>query len=76
MNIYKCERKEKMEKDIVAKFNYKNYKNIINERVVNPIKLYYGNTKWYPDNQWLLEAYDIEKKDIKIFAMKNIQKWN
>jgi predicted DNA-binding transcriptional regulator YafY len=59
----------------VAKFTYVNYKNITNNRNINPIKLYYGNTEWYPENQWLLKAYDIEKKEIRVFAMKNIKCW-
>jgi len=37
--------------------------------------LYWGKTKWHPEEQWLLEADDLVKNTSRTFAMKYIQLW-
>jgi len=59
-----------------VKFTYKNWKDIITERNVQPISIRYGSTVWHPEDQWLLKAYDTDKSGVgREFAMKDISNW-
>jgi hypothetical protein len=42
-------------------------------RHIKPIKLWFGNTRWHKEEQWLLEALDLEKIIERVFALKDIQ---
>lgn len=66
LKIY-CERKSEIE------FFYKNYKGDVSKRYVRTMHLYWGKTEYHPKEQWLLEAYDLLKKDIRHFAVVDIQ---
>lgn len=53
-------------------FFYVNYRGEVSKRYVEPLRMYYGNTEFHPENQWLLEAFDLEKKAVRDFAVKDI----
>jgi predicted DNA-binding transcriptional regulator YafY len=53
-------------------FTYVNYKNETGIRKVEPNYIYYGFSIHHPEYQWLLNAYDLEKKDFRDFAVKDI----
>ena len=57
------------------RFKYINWENIIGTRKVEPIKIWFGKTKWHPENQWFLKALDLEKKEERDFALKDIIKF-
>ena len=59
----------------VAAFVYTNYKGQTSIRTVIPLKFYYGCTDYHTEEQWLLEAHDHTKNDIRIFAMKYVRCW-
>lgn len=44
-------------------------------RIAPPFKLSFGSNEWHPEQQWLLRAWDVEKKAFRSFAMKNIHSW-
>ena len=44
-------------------------------REIIPIKIWFGSTDWHPENGWLIDAFDIEKKEERSFAMKDIKSW-
>ncbi len=54
---------------------YTNYKGVKAARVINPVKLWYGKTEYHPVRQWLLEAWDVEKKAKRNFATCHIESW-
>jgi predicted DNA-binding transcriptional regulator YafY len=54
---------------------YKNWKGNLRFRVIIPKMVWHGGTKWHPEDQWLLKAYDVEDMVIKDFAMSGIQSW-
>jgi hypothetical protein len=66
-----------MEKDNikVVEIVYRNYKNKVNNRFIIPMEIFLGTTEFYPDEQYLLKAYDTRKKEERIFAMSNILEW-
>jgi len=55
---------------------YTNYKGIISYRSIIPKKIIFSSNKWHKEQQWLLIAYDIEKKTDRTFAIKNILAFN
>lgn len=54
---------------------YTNYKGVTSTRTVQPIEVWFGNTEYHPENQWLLRAVDIKKNEERNFAMKDIKNW-
>lgn len=54
---------------------YTNWRGETAERTIQPIKIWFGSTQWHPEKQWLLTAYDVDKKAERDFALKDIQKW-
>jgi predicted DNA-binding transcriptional regulator YafY len=35
----------------------------------------FGSTEWHIEEQWLLDAYDVKKDDMRTFAMAQIHRW-
>jgi len=54
------------------RFWYVNYKGEHSHREVYPQGIRFGTTEYYPEPQWLLDAYDFEKKEGRTFAMARI----
>jgi len=55
---------------------YTNWKDETKHRTIIPKRIFWGKTEYHPDEQWLLEAWDIEKRDDRVFAMKDIHWWD
>ena len=58
-----------------VRFKYKNYRGEISWRIVEPISIRFDHTEWHPESQWLLSAFDLEKKSEREFAIKDIMEW-
>ena len=56
-------------------FKYKNWENKTSIRHIIPEKIYFGKTKWHPKKQWFLKAWDLDKKEKRTFAVKDIIKF-
>jgi predicted DNA-binding transcriptional regulator YafY len=54
---------------------YRNYKGETSWRRIIPKRIWFGRNEWHPEEQWLLEALDIEKDAIRDLAMKDILEW-
>lgn len=52
--------------------NYTNWKNDTRDRVIEPINIWFGLSKWHPGNQWFLKALDVEKQEERDFPLFNI----
>lgn len=64
-----------MEPKESVKLLYTNYRGETALRHVTPKKLWFGETDWHPEPQWLLEAFDHDKNADRSFAMKDIKCW-
>ncbi len=53
-------------------FKYKNWRGETSIRKVMPIKIWYGSTKWHPQEGWLLKAMDLDKDAERDFSIKDI----
>ena len=54
---------------------YTNYRGETGYRDIIPSKIWFGLTEWHKEEQWLLDAHDIEKNALRNFAMKDIKEW-
>ena len=55
-------------------FQYTNWQGHFNTRSVdgNTARIYYGHDEWHKEDQWLMEALDLDKGELRHFAMKDI----
>lgn len=54
---------------------YTNYKGKTAWRHIEPRTLYFGRTHFHPEDQWLLQALDLDKGVMRDFAVKDITAW-
>lgn len=52
---------------------YTNYRGETAIRSIIPIQIYWGKTDYHPHEQWLLEVFDVERNDKRIYAFKDIK---
>jgi len=50
---------------------YNNHQGKISTRTVMPISIKYISTEYHPDQQWILEAFDLDKSANRSFALKD-----
>lgn len=54
------------------RFFYRNHRGEEGMRSVIPVAVRFGATEWHPKDQWLLRAFDLEKRAEREFAMADI----
>jgi predicted DNA-binding transcriptional regulator YafY len=55
--------------------DYVNWRGERSWRRVVPQRLYFAAVEWHPGEQWLLDAWDVDKQATRSFAMKDIRAW-
>lgn len=53
-------------------FEYTNYQGIKSTRRVLPERMEWKATPWHPTPQWLLTGYDLDKGEVRSFAMQDM----
>lgn len=53
-------------------FKYRNHRNEVAIRSVIPMEIFYGKTEFYPEEQWLMTAFDLDRDLPRTFAMNRI----
>lgn len=59
----------------VVRIVYTNYRGETAIREIVPQRMWFGATEWHPEQQWLLNAFDVEKNAVRAFAVKDIRAW-
>lgn len=59
----------------LVRFEYVNHDGKAGTRLVRPIRTWFGSTAWHPEPQWLLEAFDLDKRQTRDFAHSAIANW-
>lgn len=54
---------------------YINWKGVPKVVTVKPRKWFFGSTQWHPTPQYLMEAWDVEKGEMRVYAMEGIKGW-
>jgi predicted DNA-binding transcriptional regulator YafY len=55
----------------ILNFYYTNHRGEFAHRAVIPMRLSFMATEWHKEPQWVLEAYDINKTQMRYFALKD-----
>jgi len=58
------------------KIKYTNWEGKTATRYIIPQKLWYGDTEWAKEDQWLLTAYDLDKRAIRHFELRGLKEWD
>jgi hypothetical protein len=58
-----------------VKVKYTNYRGETAVRTIVPIRFYFGTTEYHPEEQWLVELWDVDRGAIRIYALKEITEW-
>lgn len=56
----------------VIEFDYVNWRGEAARRQVKPMTVRWGTSDWYKEPQWLLSCWDLERKDVREFALANM----
>lgn len=57
------------------KVQYTNYKGETAIRTIIPLKFWFGKTEYHPQEQWLLDVWDLERNALRVYTLKDINKW-
>jgi len=60
----------------VVKIRYTNYRGETAVRKIVPIRIRFAASEWHPGEQWLMDAYDIDRQAERSFAMADIHEWD
>lgn len=60
----------------IVEIVYTNWKGITSTRHIIPIEIFFGSTEWHKEEQWLLNAFDVDKQANRAFALKDIKSWS
>ena len=60
---------------MVVVIRYTNHRGETDNRRIVPKQIRFISTGWHPREQWILEAYDLDKQADRSFAMADIQAW-
>ena len=61
---------------VVIKIRYTNYRGETTVRQIVPVRIRFGASEWHPAEQWLMDAYDIDRQAERSFALADIRDWN
>lgn len=64
-----------MTEERTVRILYTNYRGETSLRQIVPERIHFASTEWHPEPQWLLDAFDVDKKATRSFAMKDIRAW-
>lgn len=56
--------------------DYTNWRGERIDRLIEPTgRVVFESNQWHPVKQWLIEAVDVEKGELRLFAMGSIHSW-
>ena len=58
------------------KILYTNWKGKTSYRNIIPKSIEFKSTEWHKEEQWILNAFDIDKNADRGFALKDIKEWS
>lgn len=59
--------------DRVIQFEYTNHRGETAIRTIEPTEIYFGSNEYYPEKQWLLRGYDLNKDNFRTFALTKMK---
>lgn len=71
----KLKQDQTREHELEVAIDYTNWKGKRRWYLIKPLRLVHGSNEYHKEKQWLLEAFDVQEKAIRTFAMKDIHRW-
>lgn len=59
----------------VVSIVYTNYKGETSQRRIRPSRMWFGSVQWHHGPQWILDAWDLDKRALRSFAFGDIRSW-
>jgi predicted DNA-binding transcriptional regulator YafY len=59
----------------MVRIDYVNYRGERRVRRIVPQRMYFGDVQWHPGPQWILDAWDVDKAEVRSFALGDIRAW-
>lgn len=60
-------------RNVILEFRYRNWKGEYSKRRVKPERIYWSTgNQYHPQPQWLMRAYDFDKREHRDFAMADM----
>jgi hypothetical protein len=53
----------------IIKFKYKNWQGVVANRAARIECLIYSSSEWHPEPQWLVKAFDFDRRETRLFAL-------
>lgn len=57
----------------ILTFEYTNWQGRTAIRRARPMRISLGSTQHHPEQQWLMEAWDVDRMEMRTFAMKDMR---
>lgn len=64
-----------MEDNKIVRILYTNWKGETAYREIIPKSIEFKATEWHKEEQWILNAFDVNKQADRGFAIKDIKEW-
>ena len=55
--------------------DYTNYRGVRAMRRIQPLSIEYASNEWHQDKTWLLKAVDVDKAEVRYYALDEIRTW-
>ncbi len=55
-----------------VRFTYTNWRGELSQRHVELYGAFWGATKWHPEPQWFVNGFDLDKREHRDFAMRDM----
>ena len=55
---------------------YTNYRAETSIRRVVPIRIRFASSEWHPAEQWIMDAFDLDRQAERSFALADVHEWN
>ena len=52
--------------------DYANWRGERSHRHIKPISIDFTSNEWHPEPQWIMDALDLDKNEVRSFAMSGI----
>lgn len=52
---------------------YTNWRGESAKRRIGVMSIWFGSTSWHPEPQWLMHGLDLDKKEVRDFALRDMR---
>lgn len=58
-----------------VRIDYTNWQGVRKNRVILPLRMWFGTSDFHKAPQWFIKAIDLEKDELRDFAVSKIHAW-